>query len=53
MHEMGHLLGLNHLEKGLMVPKYLWGRNMKCIDKRTMEEIGKLYGISSFNYCEE
>ena len=53
MHEIGHLLGLQHEGKYLM-GIYYSTENFQCIDERTMERIGKRWNIRKglLNFCE-
>lgn len=52
MHEIGHLLGINHTERGLMLSEFV-GDEFKCIDIVTMKEFGKIYKINldRLRYC--
>lgn len=52
MHEIGHLLGIKHTWRGLMLSEFI-GEEFKCIDKVTMVEFGKIYdiGIERLRYC--
>lgn len=52
MHEIGHLLGIKHTERGLMLSEFVWDE-FKCIDVVTMKEFGKIYRINldKLRYC--
>ena len=44
MHEVGHILGVSHLQKGLMEPRYN-PRAHRCIDAMTMAAVAQAQGV--------
>lgn len=52
MHEMGHLLGSDHIGKLLMFPYYNKSR-FQCIDWDTLQEVARAQHleVSNLNYC--
>ena len=50
LHEIGHILGAEHTDSGLMYRLY---DNENCVDKKAAEEISKYrgYNIESMKYC--
>lgn len=52
LHEMGHMLGLGHMEGKLMYPNYKKSHYL-CIDKLAAEGVARVHGWSplSMNYC--
>lgn len=54
MHEMGHLLGANHVNTpSLMMPKY-GEQTYNCIDKITSAQVASFQNLNfeTFNYCK-
>ena len=49
MHEIGHLLGVEHKEDGLMHKNFDRVRGLG-IDKATMDDIAERYGFDVYNY---
>lgn len=47
-HEIGHLLGLEHIG-GIMGVR--WGRGFECIDKFIIEELERIKGVKGLGYC--
>jgi hypothetical protein len=53
LHELGHVLGLGHGEKGLMAARY-HPTYQQCVDKDTITAIAakRQLPVSHFNWCE-
>jgi len=53
LHEVGHVLGSEHTETGLMHPKYSPNKNY-CVDRLAIQNIATFYGldVKGLNYCE-
>lgn len=45
MHEIGHLLGVEHQADGLMY-RYYRGNNYRCVDYRTLEQVARAQKIN-------
>jgi hypothetical protein len=45
MHEIGHLLGAEHQEDGLMY-RYYRGNNYRCVDRHTLEQVSRAQKIN-------
>jgi hypothetical protein len=45
MHEIGHLLGAEHQEDGLMY-RYYRGNNYRCVDHHTLEQVSRAQRIN-------
>ena len=52
LHEMGHMLGLGHMDGKLMHPSYTKSRYL-CIDKESAFEVARVHGfnLATMNYC--
>lgn len=52
LHEMGHLMGAEH-DEGTLMNAYFNLMEYKCIDKRTVEQVGEHEGIPAdhLKYC--
>lgn len=52
MHELGHLLGSEHVGEHLMYKYYVWGR-YSCIDRETAEEVAMHWNLTPdrLNFC--
>lgn len=53
LHEIGHVLGSEHTETGLMHPRYSPSRTY-CVDKLAIQNVAAFYGldVKRLNYCE-
>ena len=54
LHEMGHVLGAEHTEHGLMYPRYRSNKTY-CVDKEAVEQVARYNGldINKLNYCKQ
>ncbi len=53
MHELGHVLGVGHGEKGLMAAHY-HPTDQQCVDKATIEAVAakRRLAVNQLNWCE-
>ena len=53
MHELGHVLGVGHSEKGLMAALY-HPTDQQCVDKATIAAVAakRRLSVDQLNWCE-
>ena len=55
MHELGHVLGLDHSSRGSLMAAHYHPTSQRCIDKATIEALAAKRGLSParLNWCEK